>query len=193
MGQWDSDRQKDNIMRILKIIPLLLMFVYPPPSVCAPLARPTTVMADLVPIAIGSALILKGVLVGNAIAHKANDRKYENSRGKLVQSGAELSSLRLLSNQHIPPPPSNNNIPTSQSQGYIPPYQSQGYNPPPQSHGYNPPPQPHGYNPPPQSHGYNPPPQSHGYIPPPQSHDYNPPPPPPPPNNNAIPFREFVK
>merc|ERR1712226_1134848 len=39
----------------------------------APLPAPTTVLVDLVPLAIGTSLILKGIFFGNSIAHLAND------------------------------------------------------------------------------------------------------------------------
>merc|ERR1711953_744418 len=48
----------------------------------APLPAPTTVLVDLVPLVIGSSLIIKGIFFGNSIAHLANDdNRFREPRG----------------------------------------------------------------------------------------------------------------
>merc|ERR1712176_479926 len=67
------------IIRLLVTLQLLLVSL-PQPTQSAPVPAPTSVVVDLLPLGLGSLLVLKGIFVGNSLAHLANDRGKFNQR-----------------------------------------------------------------------------------------------------------------
>merc|ERR1711936_11039 len=70
----------------------------PQSSQSAPVPAPTTVVVDLLPLGLGSLLVLKGIFVGNSLAHLANDR------GKFNQRKTTSASPVVLGGPLVHPP-----------------------------------------------------------------------------------------
>merc|ERR1712227_606642 len=102
-----------NISRLLYGVFVTLQLVLislPQPAQSAPVPAPTTVMVDLLPLGLGSLLVLKGIFVGNSLAHLANDRGKFNQR-KTTSASPVVLGGPLIHPPHLPHPHSYHPVP----------------------------------------------------------------------------------